>query len=91
MKSPMRQTFEALHGFEVGDEMDIQTSVAWDNWKAAWRAGASHERESCAKVCDEIADYYGFDGGSVAEHCAISIRERSNARNERDASAAPLD
>ena len=38
MKSVMRQKFEELHGFEVCDDMDIQTEVAWDNWKRAWKA-----------------------------------------------------
>lgn len=37
-KSAMRLAFEHWHGFEVCDEMDIQTSVAWDNWKVAWKS-----------------------------------------------------
>jgi hypothetical protein len=35
----MRLAFEAWRGFEVADDMDIQTSVAWENWKVAWKAG----------------------------------------------------
>lgn len=30
---------------------------------------AAHEREACAKVCEEEAD-------RVAEHCALAIRQR---------------
>lgn len=77
MKSPMRQAFEELHGFEVGDEMDIQTSVAWDNWKTAWRAAASHERETCAKVCESQTTE--SECHERAQYCADAIRTRSNA------------
>ena len=33
------------------------------------------EREACAKVCDEISDADGFEGG-YANGCAIAIRAR---------------
>ena len=42
MKSIMQMDFEAWHGFEVCDEMDIQTSVAWDNWKKAWESAMEY-------------------------------------------------
>jgi pterin-4a-carbinolamine dehydratase len=44
MKSLMRREFEKWHGFEVCDDMDIQTSVAWDNWKVAWKAAMKHAK-----------------------------------------------
>ena len=33
-----RKDFEKWHGFEVCEDMDIQTSVAWENWQKAWSA-----------------------------------------------------
>lgn len=42
MKSQMRIEFEAWHGAELNDDMDIQTSVAWDNWRVCWRAAKNH-------------------------------------------------
>ena len=35
---------------------------------------AAHEREECAKVCDEQFEKYGC----VADKCAAAIRARSN-------------
>jgi len=32
------------------------------------------ERERCAKLCEDVAEHYGQDGGAVADHCALSIR-----------------
>ena len=91
MKSQMRQAFEALHGFEVGDEMDIQTSVAWDNWKTAWRAGASHEREACANLCDRATRNDFVANGNLGWTCSVTppdviadaIRKRSNVEAHR--------
>ncbi len=45
MKSVMRQKFEEWYGFEVCDDMDIQTEVAWGNWKVAWKAAMEHAKE----------------------------------------------
>lgn len=56
-----------------------ECEIDWIN--ARVEKAVTEEREVCAKVCDEIAEHYGFDGGSVSEHCAISIRERSNGQN----------
>ena len=42
MKSPMRTAFEQWFGFEVSDDMDIQTSVAWDIWRVAWAAATKN-------------------------------------------------
>lgn len=56
MKSAMRQKFEEWHGFEVCDDMDIQTSVAWANWKDAWRAAMEHAKEKA----NEHAQNYSY-------------------------------
>ena len=42
---------------------------------AAYEAGRKDEREACAKVCDELSDEDGFEGG-YANRCAFAIRER---------------
>ncbi len=55
MKSQMRMEFEARHGFEVCDDMDIQTSVAWDNWKEAWKAAIDHARYKANECADNNA------------------------------------
>ena len=56
MKSWMRQKFEEWHGFEVCDDMDIQTEVAWDNWKVAWKAAMEHAKEKA----DEHAQKFSY-------------------------------
>jgi hypothetical protein len=56
MKSQMRMEFEARHGFEVCDDMDIQTSVAWDNWKEAWKAAMAHARYKANECADNNAE-----------------------------------
>ena len=33
-----RKDFEKWHGFDVCEDMDIQTSVAWENWQKAWNS-----------------------------------------------------
>ncbi len=40
--------------------------------KEAFAAGAAHEREECAKVCDEL----DRDVDAEPEHCAKAIRAR---------------
>ena len=48
----------------------------------AFEAGAKHERELCAKVCDEVEMRFGKDGDALeqygANQCAASIRARNN-------------
>lgn len=41
MLEKMKEEFEKWHRFQVTDDMDIQTEVAWMNWQAAWNAGIS--------------------------------------------------
>ena len=55
MKSPMRQKFEEWYGFDVCDDMDIQTSVAWDNWKVAWKAAMEHAEATANKQAQNYA------------------------------------
>ena len=42
----------------------------------AFAAGAAHEREACAKVCEENAKRYQIAGMMVADECAAAIRSR---------------
>jgi len=37
-KSQMQQSFEAWYKFQIHDDMEIQTAVAWDDWQVAWAA-----------------------------------------------------
>jgi hypothetical protein len=80
MKSQMRVEFEAWHGFEVSDDMDIQTSVAWDNWKTAWIAATAHARPK-EQQCDHIGKptgmYEPFD--TACEKCGEFCTETPNA------------
>jgi len=50
-------------------------------FRLAYEAGASAEREACAKVCE--AEYEGYDWADRerdgAEACAAAIRARSKA------------
>lgn len=55
MKSAMRNKFEEWHGFEVCDDMDIQTEVAWDNWKRAWTAAMEHAEATANKQAQNYA------------------------------------
>ena len=51
----MRTAFEQWFGFEVSDDMDIQTSVAWNNWKEAWKAAIDHARYKANECADNNA------------------------------------
>lgn len=46
-----KEAFEKWHGFDVCDDMDIQTSVAWENWQKAWNAA----RETLTEKARETA------------------------------------
>lgn len=50
--------------------------------KIGWDAATQAEREACAKICEEEADYYSDvvmepHGGNAAYACAETIRLRS--------------
>lgn len=36
--------FSAWFGMPVDDDMDIQTSVAWEHWQFAWNAALAHKK-----------------------------------------------
>lgn len=56
-KSPMAQAFESWFGFEVCPDMDIQTSVAWDHWRAAWNeASRLDPTDPVFAECDRLRD-----------------------------------
>ena len=45
----------------------------------AFAAGAAHEREACAKVCETVSDNHTWsDYIEGCDNCAASIRERAN-------------
>lgn len=43
--------------------------------RAAWKAAAMVERETCAKVCEEVQEIFGNDDSAVA--CVAAIRART--------------
>jgi len=62
--------------YESGREIDITNEL--ERFAALV---AAHEREACAKVCEEVADdyrglQYDFCGNNLAEVCAADIRAR---------------
>lgn len=34
----MKEAFSAWYKFDVNEDMDIQTEIAWRNWQIAWNA-----------------------------------------------------
>lgn len=54
-------------------------STAWvfadETLEAFAKLVAAHEREACAKVCDELSDKHAWEG-SYANECAEAIRAR---------------
>jgi hypothetical protein len=62
-----------LNGFSI----EIEASEMLDLLNAAFALGVAHEREACAKACEDLpnGDYngYGNDGESYAE--AIRARK----------------
>lgn len=88
MKSQMRMDFEAWYGFEVCDEMDIQTSCAWENWKVAWKAAMNH----AGYEANECADKYAYTPaqkralGSWFQKVALTAEDETpNKRMQRTA------
>jgi len=56
--------------------LDTLTSQDLARLHAAFEAGQDHEREACAKVCDDKATEHTWEGG-YAHECSESIRARS--------------
>ena len=74
MLEVMKAEFEKWHRFPVTDDMDIQTEVAWMNWKMAWNAAA----ESCAKECESfIGETQNRFANAAFSQCADAIRHNT--------------
>jgi hypothetical protein len=57
-------------GFYIGKDDEFEP--AWERFAAlALEAGAAHEREACAKVCDDLIGTRAY-----AVQCAAAIRAR---------------
>lgn len=84
MKSQMRMEFEARHGFEVCDDMDIQTSVAWDNWKEAWKAAIDHARYKANECADNNAYTPAQKRalGAWLQRVALTVEDETPNRHE---------
>ena len=80
MKSEMQQKFEEWHGFEVCDDMDIQTEVAWDNWKRAWQAAMAHAEA----IANKQAQNYAY---TPAQKRALKTWLQTAAKSDADALA----
>jgi hypothetical protein len=63
------------------DKVDPEQNGFWiihtDELEAFAKLVAQHEREACAKLCDEIATEDGWEG-SYAYRCVEAIRARGN-------------
>jgi hypothetical protein len=46
------------------------------SWQEGYAAGAAHEREECAKVCDDYDVKYDVNTCDTAEGIALEIRAR---------------
>jgi hypothetical protein len=64
------------------DKVDPEQNGFWiihtDELEAFAKLVAQHEREACAKLCDEIATGDGWEGG-YAYRCVEAIRARGQA------------
>ena len=54
-----------------------ERKLVMDLLHGAEQAAVLAEREACAKVCEELKNYYGV--GTDMELCAAAIRSRNNA------------
>lgn len=92
MKSPMRTAFEQWFGFEVSDDMDIQTSVAWDNWRIAWAAAtknaARRAEEHAKNNAYTPAQKRALDSWLRRAVLASGIESSNGGLNRRDGSVA---
>lgn len=61
------------NGSWPGQYRSYETQVAWE----AWQESAKHEREACAKVCDNRYMFIGDDADRAVEECAAAIRYRN--------------
>jgi hypothetical protein len=68
---------------EMARQADIRDSLEYDHMEcdiesleAFAKLVAQHEREACAKVCDDLDKMRGY---SYADKCATAIRARGQA------------
>ena len=62
-------------GFEGCAELTWEDVICTEELIAFAKLVAQHEREACAKLCDEIATEDGWEGG-YAYRCVEAIRAR---------------
>jgi hypothetical protein len=50
LKDKCTESFEKWFGFAVCTDMDIQTEVAYDNWREAWNTAIRHAGSVCNRI-----------------------------------------
>lgn len=76
MLEQMMEEFEKRQGFPVHSDMDIQTEVAWENWKAAWAAATSAQRD--CRLCAYHTTKVG--GCAATVRCVGGAQYKDTAR-----------
>ena len=86
-------------GIAIADEAgihDAPTVVTWTEIFNLIDAAREYERKACAAVCDQMQENYKKfyrvaldDQPYDPAHCALVIRERSNARVKAAAEGSP--
>jgi hypothetical protein len=72
------EILEALHKVVQENKHYTTWTVSTPHLVALVNLAIEHEREACAKVCDEIATEDGWEG-SYAYRCVEAIRARGQA------------
>jgi hypothetical protein len=72
------EILEALHKVVQENKHYTTWTVSTPHLVALVNLAIEHEREACAKVCDEIATEDGWEGG-YAYRCVEAIRARGQA------------
>lgn len=79
----MKLAFERWHGLEVSEDMDIQTEVAWVDYRQAWEASASHARERLAKwmMSNGFATGHGDTMEDLLNSLSDEIQDMRDSQN----------
>ncbi len=72
------EILEALHKVVQENKHYTTWTVSTPHLVALVKLAIEHEREACAKVCEEIATEDGWEG-SYAYRCVEAIRAREKA------------
>ena len=72
------EILEALHKVVQENKHYTTWTVSTPHLVALVNLAIEHEREACAKVCDEIATEDGWEGG-YAYRCVEAIRARGHS------------